>query len=140
MEVAAWIETLTALAGMVSAWLSLREKLTSKDFPTPNQREAVTNLGKAAATAVAIPNLIVDETILRAVIEDVKAREARFAAAIRDPMKTTEEIDQEQADARRGICIHLQRLQELNAGELPTDDLKRMWLSFDCRAWTDKIT
>lgn len=138
MEGAEWIQMLTSLAGMITAWLSLRDQLKSKDSPTTKQRDEVSSSGKAAVNAVTIPHLVVSQDILRAVIEDVKAVEARFAAAIKDPTRTTEQIDQEQARARQVICIHLKRLQDLNAGKLPTEDLKRMWLSFGCGPSTDK--
>lgn len=75
---------------------------------------------------------------LEANVRDIDNARVRFVEAISDETKTSKEIDEEQEVAKRSICVHLQRIRELNAGELPRKiqlndsavELRSLWLSW----------
>lgn len=140
VSVTAWIGAVTALANMIKAYRDLI-RASADRRPSPEERRIIKEAGETVtAEGAEVPDLIVGREELEANVRDIDNARVRFVEAINDETKTPKEIDEEQEVAKRSICVHLERIRELNAGELPRTiqlrdskvELRNLWLSW-CR-------
>lgn len=134
LAVLTWITGITAVANMVKAWHDSRrsgvELEIARKQVTDASEEGDYIVGEAEQKVAA--DLVIDEGLLVAFVEDIQAAGDRFRNCINDKRYTPAQIDQEAETARTTICTHLQKVRDFNDGQLPAAGLERMWKSWRC--------
>lgn len=137
MDILSWIQSVTALANMLKAWLEARKA----GLDLTKARASATQAATQGVEFTVGPtekqfalDLIIDPTLLAAYEKDIRQAQDRFVGAINDLRYTPAQLDQEQEIARATICTHLRRLKEFNNGQLPSGSLERIWLSWRCES------
>jgi hypothetical protein len=139
IDITPWIGSVTALAGMAKAWIELRragtdlaksrEAMNTRTAPAGSDRNTSQSNGDGLAVKV-----VIDAKLLAALLADVRAAADRFSAAINDPRYTPADIDREEQRAELTVRTHINRIREFNAGQLPSEELRQLALSFRCEA------
>ena len=131
-----WILGITALANMVKAWQDARrsgcELEKAREQASDVSKEGDYTVGAAEQKVAA--DLVIDEGLLTALVEDINTAGDRFRNCINDKRYTPAQIDQEEETARAKICTHLGKVREFNDGKLPAAGLETMWTSWRCGA------
>lgn len=121
------ISGISALASVVEAWRSAQkigEKLTPKqiddaDLPLPGVEAS--ELGR-----------VINEGILNTILANIETARGRLKEALKDPSNSNQAKDHEVKIAAATICAELARIRQLNAGVLPSKELKELWISHNC--------
>ena len=138
MDPSTWIATVTALGGLVKAWIDARksgidlQKAKLEIAKQTNQSEPVTPTTPKKAEVAPGSSLVIDQELLGQLVIDITASKKRFAAAFNDPRYTPADIDREEERARLSVCSHIKRIRQFNAGALPTMELENLSVSFRC--------
>lgn len=142
LEPTAWIGAVTSLAGLVKSWLEARKSGVDleKARTELSKAKSGTSLGTLSVPLVPsaereeVRGMVISDSLLRSLIQDIEKAQARFVACFDDPRYSPADIDKEQEIAKRSVCAHLRRIQEFNAGTLPTQALRDVCVSFRCEA------
>ncbi len=138
MDPATWIAAVTALGGLVKAWIDAKKSGVDLE-------KAKLEIGnKVSLQAQQEPiepqefdparrsRIVIDQELLARLVEDILAAKRRFAATFNDPRYTPADVDREEDRARLCVCAHLKRIREFNAGTLPNVELESLGISFRC--------
>jgi hypothetical protein len=138
MDPSTWISAVTALGGLVKAWIDARksgidlEKAKVAIAERSQQSESLAPKISKGAKPAAGSSLVIDQELLGQLIVDINACKKRFAAAFNDPRYTPADIDREEERARLSVCTHIARIRQFNAGKLPSMELENLSQSFRC--------
>ena len=137
MDPSAWIATVTALGGLVKAWIDARKSgidLQVAKLEIAKQARVSEQASPTSSKAAILVegSLVIDEELLSQLVADIVAANKRFASVLNDPRYTPADIDREQESARLSACSHIERIRNFNAGVLPTKELENFCLSFRC--------
>jgi len=132
------LSSITGLGAMIKSWQEARkaslEYAKVKEEVGKKVLAAKTEGEKSITTKdqQVIEGLTISPAILKAMIDEMKRAEDRFAAVFGDVTYTPAQIDQEEQIARATICRHLERIKSYNRQELPEGELQRLWISYQC--------
>ena len=86
-----------------------------------------------AYEAAAKLNQIIDDQLLRTLVENIDAAKNRLNEALKDPTNSTQARDQEMKVASASICTELKRIYTLNGRKVfPAPFFENLWISFGC--------
>jgi hypothetical protein len=133
----ALLSAITGLAGATKSWLEARkakedldrarEEAARKTYTAQDGETSTTEQDRRA-----VQTLVIDPELLQAMTKEMEEARAEYAAVVRDPSSTPDQIDQATAKAVKTICRHLRIVKERNNQVLPEGELQRLWKSYQC--------
>ena len=131
------ISGISALASVVQAWKAGRELSesyieetleSSSSSSSASLEELSTLTPSASAHAIAV----IDPSLLDVMLFNVEKERENLKDALIDEANSNQERNRAVKIASSRICGELKRIKDLNAGVLPTEELKQMAVSFGC--------
>jgi len=135
------VKSLTALSGMISAYLTLRRekekggKLLKQEKLDRKEAETILLAGHVTESAVDPKEVEFLQALPRDIGDAAKDKIGRilkrYYTAIKSPISVFE-LDKESEIAEFEICHTLRLIKKHNNGKLPTKHLRDLWEAFNC--------
>lgn len=137
MDINSWLPGIQSILAAVQVWQNERSiKAAASTYRKSLEDRKTTDVFLKETEA--ITKLIPESTLSILIDRTNRCQQKYEAVLLAERSYLPEEIDEATFSVKECICRELARIAELNGGELPGEQLRKMWEAYGCKPLRDK--
>ncbi|MGI2081680.1 hypothetical protein [Shewanella putrefaciens] len=125
------VASLSALGSLVQAYYSA--KVANKNVPERTIKNAEKRAAEPLKVGAKQVDDVIDDHLLAVLNNEIEKHNSILIEAFRTENITQEDMSTQVENARVQICKVLSEIMRFNKGKLPTERLKKLWVSNGCK-------